>query len=126
MKNKRISDHSILKMNKNESLSININEINATFKILKNNEKQYSVIKEKLQISKDKINDTIKEHHDESLYEHFDVNKTLQLLRRNCAFFNMKQHVETYIKKCFNCQKNKHFTHAKYDKMQYRKSSKKS
>ena len=79
MKNKRIFDHNILKMNKNESLLININEINATLKILKNDKKQYFVIKRKLQISKNKINDTIKEHHDESLYEHFDVNKTLQI-----------------------------------------------
>ena len=99
-------------MNKNKSLSININKINATFKIFKDDKEQYFIIKKKLQISKDKINDTIKKHHDESLYKHFDVNKTLQFLQRSYAFLNMKQHVEAYIKKCFNCQKNKHFTHA--------------
>ena len=38
----------------------------------------------------------------------------------------MKQHVETYIKKCFNCQKNKHVIHVKYDEIQYQKSSKSS
>ena len=77
MKSKRIFDHSILKINKNKSLSINTNEINATLRILKDDEKQYFVVKEKLQILKDKINDTIKKHHDESLCEHSDVNKTL-------------------------------------------------
>ena len=77
-------------------------------------------------MSKDRINNTIKKHHDESLYEHSDVSKTLQFLQRSCAFFNMRQHVKTYIKKCLNCQKNKHFTHARYNEMQYRKSSKKS
>ena len=36
----------------------------------------------------------------------------------------MKQRVETYIKKCLNCQQNKHVTHAKYEEIQYMKSSK--
>ena len=35
----------------------------------------------------------------------------------------MKQHVETYIWKYFNCAKNKHNTHAKYDEIQYQESS---
>ena len=34
----------------------------------------------------------------------------------------MKQKVETYIKKCHNCKKNKHETHAQYEKIQYQKS----
>ena len=38
----------------------------------------------------------------------------------------MRQDVEIYIKKCFNYQKNKHITHAKYDEIQYQKSSKSS
>ena len=36
----------------------------------------------------------------------------------------MRQRVETYIKKCLNCQRNKHATHAKYEEIQYMKSSK--
>ena len=36
----------------------------------------------------------------------------------------MRQRIETYIKKYLNCQQNKHVTHAKYDKIQYMKSSK--
>ena len=36
----------------------------------------------------------------------------------------MRQKVETYIKKCLNCQQNKHVTYAKYEKIQYMKSSK--
>ena len=47
MKSKRIFDHNILKINKNESLSTNTNEINATLRILRDDEKQYSVIKKK-------------------------------------------------------------------------------
>ena len=36
----------------------------------------------------------------------------------------MRQRVETYIKKCLSCQQNKHVTHAKYEEIQYMKSSK--
>ena len=36
----------------------------------------------------------------------------------------MRQRIETYIKKCLSCQQNKHATHAKYEKIQYMKSSK--
>ena len=35
----------------------------------------------------------------------------------------MRQKIETYIKKCINCQKNKHATHVKYKEIQYRESS---
>ena len=36
----------------------------------------------------------------------------------------MRQKVKTYIKKCLNCQRNKHVIHVKYNKIQYMKSSK--
>ena len=48
----------------------------------------------------------------------------MQLLRQNCQFLNMRQRIETYIRKCFNCQRNKHVTHVKYDEIQYMKSLK--
>ena len=35
----------------------------------------------------------------------------------------MRQKIEAYIKKYHNCQKNKHATHAKYEEIQYQKSS---
>ena len=38
----------------------------------------------------------------------------------------MRQHVETYIKKCLSCQQNKHETHAKYNEIQYQTSLKSS
>ena len=38
----------------------------------------------------------------------------------------MKQRIKTYVKKCLNCQQNKHVTHVKYDEIQYMKSSKSS
>ena len=36
----------------------------------------------------------------------------------------MKQRVETYIKQCYNCQKNKHATYVKYENIQYQNLSK--
>ena len=126
MKNKKVFNHNILKVNKNESLSINQRELSAILKILKNNQKQFSIVKEKLHISKNKIDEIIKEHHNKLLQNHSNVFKTLQSLRQTCYFLNMRQHVEIYIKKCFDCQRNKHNTHVKYDEIQYQKLSKSS
>ena len=124
MNSKEIFNHNILKVNNDETLFANCHEVNMTLKIMRDNQEQFPIVHEKLQISKDKIDEYIKEHHDESLQNHFDVIKTMQLLRRNCQFPNMRQRIETYIKKCLNCQKNKHATHAKYDEIQYMESSK--
>ena len=124
MNSKKIFNHNIFKVNSDEILFVNCHEINMTFKIMRNDQEQFSIVHEKLQISKDKIDEYIKEHHDESLQKHFDVTKIIQFLRQNCQFSNMRQRIETYIKKCFNCQRNKHVTHVKYEKIQYMKSSK--
>ena len=124
MNSKKIFSHNILKINNDEILFANCHEVNTTFKIMRDEQKQFSIVHEKLQISKDKIDEYIKEHHDESLQNHFNVIKTIQLLRQNCQFSNMRQKVKTYIKKCLNCQQNKHVIHVKYEKIQYMKSSK--
>ena len=97
MKSKEIFKESILKVNKNGSLSANKHELEATLRILRNDQKQFSIEKEKLQISKDKIDECIKKHHDEPLQEHSDVSKTLQLLRQTSSFLKMREKVEAYI-----------------------------
>ena len=124
MSSKEIFNHNIFKINNDETLFANRHEINTTLKIMRDNQKQFSIIHEKLQISKNKIDEYIKKHHNESLQSHFDVVKTIQFLRQNYQFPNMRQRVETYIKKCLNCQKNKHVIHAKYEYIQYMNSSK--
>ena len=123
MNSKEVFNHNILKVNDDEILFANRHEVNMTLKIMRDDQEQFPIVHEKLQISKDKIDEYIKEHHDESLQGHLGVTKIIQLLRQNCQFSNMRQRVETYIKKCFNCQQNKHVTHAKYEKIQYMKSS---
>ena len=50
------------------------------------------------------------------------MTKIIQFLRRNYQFPHMQQKVEIYIKKCFNCQQNKHATHVEYDEIQYAES----
>ena len=77
-------NHSIFKINDDESLSINIQKINTTLKIFNDDQKQYSIVKNQLHISEKHINKIIKKYHDESLQKHFEIFKTLQFLRRHC------------------------------------------
>ncbi len=84
IKTKKSFNHSILKINKDESLLANKHELNATLRILRDDTKEFLIKKEKLQISINKIDECIKEHHDKSLQEHLEVIKILQLLRQHC------------------------------------------
>jgi len=103
MKTKKSFNHSILKVNNDESLLINRHELNAILRILRDESEKFSIKKGKLQILINKIDECIKEHHDESLQRHLGVTKTLQLLRQHCQFLNMRQAVETYVKQCLSC-----------------------
>ena len=67
MNSKKIFNHNIFKINNDEILFANRHEVNVTLKIMRDDQEQFSIIHEKLQISKDKIDEYIKKHHDESL-----------------------------------------------------------
>ena len=123
MKEKEVFNHNILKINENETLFANYREITTTIRILRDEQKQFSMIHEKLQISKEHVDEYIKKHHDDSLQRHSRMIKTLQFLRQYCQFPQMRQKIEAYIKKCHNCKKNKHETHVQYERIQYQKSS---
>jgi len=60
----------------------------------------------------------IRQYHDEPVYGHPGIKKTVELIQRNYSFKNMKEAVTDYIRKCADCQKNKHATHLKYGEMQ--------
>jgi transposase InsO family protein len=60
----------------------------------------------------------IRQHHDDPLHGHPGVTRTMELIRRNYDFENMKDKITSYIKKCADCHKNKHSTHAQYGEMQ--------
>ena len=67
MNSKEVFNHNIFKINNDEILFANNYEVNLTLKIMRNEKEQFSIIHEKLQISKNKVNEYIKKHHDESL-----------------------------------------------------------
>jgi hypothetical protein len=77
MKTKESFNHSILKVNNDESLLINKHELNAILRILRDESEKFLIKKRKLQILINKIDKCIKEHHDESLQEHLEMIKTL-------------------------------------------------
>ena len=65
-------------------------------------------------IDEQKIDDHIRRHHDPLEFGHPGVNGTITILRKSCYFKNMQARVWAYIKKCRNCQWNRHSTHTKY------------
>jgi len=77
METKESFNHSILKVNNDESLSTNRHELNATLRILRDESEEFPIEKGKLQIPINKIGECIKEHHDEPLQGHPGVTKTL-------------------------------------------------
>ncbi len=77
IKTKKSFNHSILKVNNDESLLVNEHELNTTLRILRDKSKEFPIKKKKLQISINKIDECIREHHDESLQRHLGVIKTL-------------------------------------------------
>jgi len=77
METKESFNHSILKVNNDESLLANRHELNAILRILRDESKEFPIEKGKLQIPTNKIDECIKEHHDEPLQGHLGVTKTL-------------------------------------------------
>ena len=77
MKTKKIFNKNILQINNDETLSSNYKEITMTMRIIKNNKKQFSIEKKKLQISKEKVNEYIKKHHDNSLQKYLKMIKMI-------------------------------------------------
>jgi len=77
IKTKKSFNYNILKINKDELLLVNKHELNVTLRIFRDNTKEFLIKKKKLQISIDKIDECIREHHDESLQEHLRIIKTL-------------------------------------------------
>jgi len=80
IKTKKLFNYNILKINKNKLLLTNKYKLNAILQIFRNNKKEFSIKKEKLQIFIDKINKYIKEHYNKLLQEHSKIIKILQFL----------------------------------------------
>ena len=69
-------------------------------------------------VPEDLQEEIIRQHHDDPVHGHPGVSRTTELIQRNYQFKNMKEKVSSYTKKCADCQKNKHSTHAPYGEMQ--------
>ena len=137
--------HSILKQNKDGSLSANHSMLAATMTVtieseveqrlkracqkdktakdlLKESEGlQIPEIKGRLYVPRSLRHWMVQRHHDDTAQGHPGVSKTVELLSRNYYFPGMRKEAERYISKCQNCQLNKHRTHAPYGHIQYAK-----
>ena len=60
----------------------------------------------------------IQQHHNNPVHGHPSIARTIELIKRNYEFPNIKDKVTAFIAKCADCQKNKHSTHAPYREMQ--------
>jgi hypothetical protein len=60
----------------------------------------------------------IRQHHNDPVHGHPGVARTIEQIQRNYQFPGIKDKVASYIKKCADCQRNKHSTHAPYGEMQ--------
>ena len=81
--------------------------------LVKRNECLYvlddAVVKEKL----------IKKHHDDSLSEHFETQKILNLIQRKYFWFVCAKQVKAYVQTCNVCQRIKVFKHKFYEKLSF-------
>ena len=141
MENKDITDHPILKQQKDGSL-VPAQQLAATMIItvpgkVKDFQKGYkgdTLVQElkdqqpdnelleydgKTYIPEKCIEQTIKDHHNNPAQGHPGVSKTVELLKRNYAAPRLRQRVERYIKECVMCQQNKSARHAKYGEIQF-------
>src|SRR5215831_345848 len=87
----------IFKTNEDGSLSP-ARQLNSTFEIANDIPAEYQEM-------------IIHEHHDDPLHGHLGIRRTIELIQRNYHFNDMKEKVAKYIRKCADCQKNKHSTH---------------
>jgi len=72
-----VFNYNILKINKNKLLLVNKYKLNTILQILKDNKKEFSIKKEKLQISINKIDKYIKEYCNKLLQRYSKVIKIL-------------------------------------------------
>ncbi len=69
-------NYNILKINKDRLLLANKHKLNTTLQIFRDNIEEFSIKKEKLQISIDKIDKYIKEYYNRLLQEYLEITKT--------------------------------------------------
>jgi hypothetical protein len=76
------------------------------------------IIKVRVDVPEELQEQIIQQHHNNPVHSHPGIARTIELITQNYQFRNIKDKVTTYIKKCADCQRNKHSTHAQYREMQ--------
>jgi hypothetical protein len=102
---KEIIKNTILKFNEDGSLGPAKTINNLTMSI-------------RLEVPEELQKTIIRQHHDDPVHGHPRITRTMELIQRNYQFKNIKDKIASYIKKCADCQKNKHSTHAQYGESQ--------
>ncbi|OQN95116.1 hypothetical protein B0A48_18806, partial [Cryoendolithus antarcticus] len=119
MEGKEPVEHSILKTNRDGTLSANVKEFNAALRILQDTNEEFPISQGKLEVPGHEIDNVIRRHHDDTTKGHPGIARTMELIKRAFVFANMRQHVTGYIKRCTDCQRNKAERHAKYGHIQF-------
>ena len=60
----------------------------------------------------------IQQHHNNTLTEHFEINKIIKLIFRNYYFSQIRQKMKKHIQQCEQYQKSKSKQHKLYEKLQ--------
>jgi hypothetical protein len=97
--------HSILKVNKDGTLSANPQEFNAVLRVLTDETEQFPIEHGKYHVPANKEQQCIQDHHDGPTEGHPGIARTLERIQRNFSFPGMREKVIKYIKKCDSCQK---------------------
>ena len=119
MEGKEAVEHSILKTNKDGSLSANVKEFGNVLRILHDTDEEFPIVQGKFHVQPHQENECIRQNHDDPTKGHPGITKTVELIQRNFMFPQMRQKVTQYIKKCQQCQQNKAERHAKYGHIQF-------
>ena len=80
-------------MNQNKSFSFNFKKLKLTTKFLKNEEKKFLINTNKIHIPQKKIKEYIQEYYNPSEFKHSRISNTMNIIKQNCYFNNMKKHV---------------------------------
>ena len=62
-----------------------------------------SILKVTYKVPKELQEGLIKSYHEDTVHGHPGVTRTMELIRRNYEFKNMKNKVANFIKKCAKC-----------------------
>nr|POF20557.1 retrotransposon-like protein 1 [Quercus suber] len=97
---KEAIEHSILQTNKDGTLSARTHEFNAVLRIMKDDEEEFPISHDKYQVPEKHQEQCIRDHHDDPIHGHPGITKTIEIIRRNFAFPQMKARVTAYVQKC--------------------------